>query len=160
MVEVQERKGRRGGGRAARVAARAAALPDDVRPIRPGMEGGTLKVLSEAQVLQIHNAALEALETIGLADAPQSGIDLKSNPQMSCKIISCLLLAVQISHDDAGHFMMRRRQVCAKQIRLTMPEIRQIVIGGFVLSTGLRLTMSDKKDRAHSSTRNRLTRRF
>ncbi|MEX3015944.1 trimethylamine methyltransferase family protein [Gymnodinialimonas hymeniacidonis] len=76
MVEVQERKGRRGGGRAARVAARAAALPDDVRPIRPGMEGGTLKVLSEAQILQIHHAALEALETIGLADAPQSGIDI------------------------------------------------------------------------------------
>ncbi len=76
MVEVQERKSRRGGGRAARVAARAAALPDEVRPIRPGMEGGTLKVLSDAQVLQIHDAALEALATIGLADAPQSGIDL------------------------------------------------------------------------------------
>ncbi len=76
MVEVQERKSRRGGGRAARVAARAAALPDEVRPIRPGMKGGTLKVLSDAQVLQIHDAALEALATIGLADAPQSGIDL------------------------------------------------------------------------------------
>ncbi len=76
MVEVQERKSRRGGGRAARVAARAAALPDEVRPIRPGMEGGTLKVLSDAQVRQIHEAALEALATIGLADAPQSGIEL------------------------------------------------------------------------------------
>ncbi len=76
MVDVQERKGRRGGGRAARVAARAAALPDDMRPIRPGMESAALKVLSEAQIVQIHNAALEALETIGLADAPQSGIDI------------------------------------------------------------------------------------
>ena len=81
MVEVQERTGRkaagrRGGGRAARVAARAAALPDDLRPIRPGMEGGTLNVLTEAQMLQIHNAALDALETIGLAAAPQSGIDI------------------------------------------------------------------------------------
>ncbi|WP_439650041.1 trimethylamine methyltransferase family protein [Gymnodinialimonas mytili] len=71
-----ERKGRRGGGRAARVAARAAKLPDELRPIRPGMEGGSLRVLSEAQIVQIHNAALEALETIGLADAPQSGIEL------------------------------------------------------------------------------------
>ncbi|WP_247716978.1 trimethylamine methyltransferase family protein [Gymnodinialimonas ceratoperidinii] len=74
MVEAMERKGRRGGGRAARVAARAAALPDDLRPIRPGMAGGTLKVLTEAQVQQIHEAALQALETIGLADAPPSGI--------------------------------------------------------------------------------------
>ncbi|WP_224814337.1 trimethylamine methyltransferase family protein [Hasllibacter sp. MH4015] len=75
MVEVQVMKGRRGGGRAARVAARAAALPEEIRPIRPGMEGGTLKVLSEAQVVEIHDSALEALATIGLADAPQSGID-------------------------------------------------------------------------------------
>ncbi|MBY4891423.1 trimethylamine methyltransferase family protein [Rhodobacteraceae bacterium N5(2021)] len=76
MTDVLEKKSRRGGGRAARVAARAAALPEDMRPIRAGMEGGTLKVLSEAQVAQIHEAALKALETIGLADAPQSGIDL------------------------------------------------------------------------------------
>ena len=76
MTDVIEKKSRRGGGRAARVAARAAALPEDMRPIRAGMEGGTLKVLTDAQVLQIHEAALQALETIGLADAPQSGIDL------------------------------------------------------------------------------------
>lgn len=76
MTEILDRKSRRGGGRAARVAARAAALPDALRPIRAGMEGGTLKVLSDAQVAQIHEAALQALETIGLADAPQSGIDL------------------------------------------------------------------------------------
>lgn len=76
MTEILDRKSRRGGGRAARVAARSAALPDALRPIRAGMEGGTLKVLSDAQVAQIHEAALQALETIGLADAPQSGIDL------------------------------------------------------------------------------------
>ncbi len=76
MAEVTERVSRRGGGRAARVAARAAALPEDMRPIRAGMEGGTLKVLTEVQVTQIHEAALQALETIGLADAPQSGIEV------------------------------------------------------------------------------------
>ena len=65
----------RSGGRAARRAARAAALPDHLRPIRPGMEGGTYKPLTPRQVEQIHQAALTALETIGLADAPQSGID-------------------------------------------------------------------------------------
>ena len=66
---------RRSGGRAARRASRAAPLDDTLRPVRPGMEGGTLNVLSPPQIEKIHNAALEALEEIGLADAPQSGID-------------------------------------------------------------------------------------
>ena len=64
----------RSGGRAARRAARAAALPDHMRPIRPGMSGGTFKPLSDIDIQKIHNAALEALETIGLADAPDSGV--------------------------------------------------------------------------------------
>ncbi len=66
---------RRPGGRAARQALRAAPLAEDVRPIRAGLEGGTYKPLTDAQTHQIHQAALSALETIGLADAPQSGID-------------------------------------------------------------------------------------
>lgn len=66
---------RRSGGRAARKALRAAPLTDDIRPIRPGMAGGTYRPLSDADILSIHNAALEALETIGLADAPPSGVD-------------------------------------------------------------------------------------
>lgn len=66
----------RSGGRAARHAARAAKLSDDMRPVRPGMTGGRYKPLSDADVLKIHEAALTALETIGLADAPQSGIDI------------------------------------------------------------------------------------
>ncbi len=64
----------RSGGRAARRAARSSALPDNLRPVRPGMEGGKFKPLSDADVLKIHHAALDALETIGLADAPESGI--------------------------------------------------------------------------------------
>ncbi|MRU14444.1 methyltransferase [Roseovarius sp. A21] len=66
---------RRSGGRAARRASRAAPLDDTLRPVRPGMEGGTLNVLTPAQIEKIHAAALEALDQIGLADAPQSGID-------------------------------------------------------------------------------------
>ena len=66
---------RRSGGRAARRASRAAPLDDTLRPVRPGMEGGRLNVLTPAQIEKIHDAALEALEEIGLADAPQSGID-------------------------------------------------------------------------------------
>ena len=65
----------RAGGRAARRAARASALPVHLRPIRPGLEGGVLNVLTPVQIEQIHQAALTALETIGLADAPRSGVD-------------------------------------------------------------------------------------
>lgn len=66
---------RRSGGRAARQALRAAPLADNIRPVRPGMTGGRYKPLTEAEVLRIHHAALDALEQIGLSQAPQSGID-------------------------------------------------------------------------------------
>ena len=66
---------RRSGGRAARVAARSAPLADNLRPIRPGLPGGQYKPLTDAGVKRIHEAALEALEVIGLSQAPQSGID-------------------------------------------------------------------------------------
>ncbi len=64
----------RSGGRAARHAARSAPLSEEMRPVRAGLTGGTYKPLSDADVLKIHEAALTALETIGLADAPPSGV--------------------------------------------------------------------------------------
>ena len=64
------------GGRAARVAARAAPLPDNMRPVRAGMPGGQYKPLTDAGISQIHTAALDALETIGLSQAPASGVEL------------------------------------------------------------------------------------
>ncbi len=67
---------RRSGGRAARHAMRAAPLTEDKRPIRPGMEGGTFRPLSDADIANIHSAALTALEEIGLADAPESGVQI------------------------------------------------------------------------------------
>ncbi|MEQ9257456.1 MAG: trimethylamine methyltransferase family protein [Roseovarius sp.] len=66
---------RRAGGRAARRASRAAPALDINRPIRPGMECDSLKVLSEADIQKIHETALLALEEIGLADAPESGVE-------------------------------------------------------------------------------------
>lgn len=66
---------KRTGGRAARRAARNAPLSDDLRPIKPGMTGGQYTPLSDADMARIHEAALTALEEIGLADAPQSGIE-------------------------------------------------------------------------------------
>lgn len=79
MSEVAIRKSRRSGGREARVALRAAPLAEDIKPIRAGMEGGTYRPLTEAGVRRINEAAIEVLETIGLADAPQSGIDVMTS---------------------------------------------------------------------------------
>ena len=53
MSEIAEKLVRRGGAREARRAARAAPLPDNLRPVRPGMNGGRYKPLSEADVLKI-----------------------------------------------------------------------------------------------------------
>ena len=65
---------RRGGGRAARRAARAAPLPENLRPVRAGLEGGAYAPLGEADIGRVHETALRALEEIGLADAPPSGV--------------------------------------------------------------------------------------
>ncbi|MGQ3489234.1 trimethylamine methyltransferase family protein [Roseovarius pacificus] len=65
---------RRTGGRAARRASRAAPLNDDLRPVRPGLTGGTYTPLTEDGMSRIHRAALDALEQIGLSGAPDSGI--------------------------------------------------------------------------------------
>jgi trimethylamine---corrinoid protein Co-methyltransferase len=45
-------------------------------PVRPGMPGGQYKPLTEAGVAQIHAAALDALEVIGLSNAPASGVEI------------------------------------------------------------------------------------
>ena len=66
---------RRAGGRAARRSARAAPLAEHLRPVRAGFPGGRYQPLSQEGVERIHQAVLEALETIGLSDAPQSGIE-------------------------------------------------------------------------------------
>jgi trimethylamine--corrinoid protein Co-methyltransferase len=79
MTDVQQpdvqTKGRRG-GRGARLALRNAPLALDVRPVNPGMEGGRYQPLTDAQVRRIHEAALDVLANIGLADAIPSCLDL------------------------------------------------------------------------------------
>ncbi len=69
----------RSGGRAARRAVRSAPLDAAIRPIKPGMPGGNFNPLKPEGVERIHTAALDALETIGLADAPDSGIKALTN---------------------------------------------------------------------------------
>jgi trimethylamine--corrinoid protein Co-methyltransferase len=64
----------RRGGREARRILRAQPLPENQRPVWPGMEGGRYKPLAENDISKIHHAALDVLERIGLADAIPSGI--------------------------------------------------------------------------------------
>jgi trimethylamine--corrinoid protein Co-methyltransferase len=70
------KQGRRSGGRAGRVAVSTAPLAENLRPVRPGMSGGQYSALTDANVLRIHEAALDALETIGLSQAPPSGVEI------------------------------------------------------------------------------------
>ena len=65
----------RRGGREARRALRAQPLPENERPVWPGMEGGRYRPLADSEVERIHRAALDVLEHIGLADAIPSGIE-------------------------------------------------------------------------------------
>ena len=66
----------RAGGRANRVALRSAPLADNLRPVRAGMPGGQYRPLSDAGMAKIHASALQALEEIGLSQAPPSGVEL------------------------------------------------------------------------------------
>jgi len=76
VCEPARARSGRAGGRASRVALRAAPLSDDMRPVRPGMSGGQYRPLTEAGVAQIHESALQALEQIGLSQAPPSGVEI------------------------------------------------------------------------------------
>jgi trimethylamine--corrinoid protein Co-methyltransferase len=69
-------RARRSGGRSARVALRSAPLAEDVRPVRAGMPGGQYNPLTPAGMAKIHASALEALEVIGLSNAPASGVEI------------------------------------------------------------------------------------
>ncbi len=75
MAAVEEKASRRG-GRSARKALRAAPVPEDERVIRPGMEGGLFKPLKDNDVEKIHRAALDVLETVGLADPIPSCVEI------------------------------------------------------------------------------------
>ncbi len=75
MSDVCEPKARRS-GREARKAMRAAPIPAEARPVRAGLEGGQYRPLSDAGVARIHEAALVALEEIGLAQAPPTGVEI------------------------------------------------------------------------------------
>lgn len=64
--EAGRRSRRRGGGPAARRAARAAGASG--LAVRPGMPGGAYEPLSDRDIERIHHAALDVLERIGIGD--------------------------------------------------------------------------------------------
>ena len=69
--ELKQR--RRSGGRSARTAARARPLDQAIRPVRPGLPGGQFRPLKDEDIARIHEAAINALENIGMGSAPASG---------------------------------------------------------------------------------------
>ncbi len=75
QVDLSSRPGgRRGGGRAARHALRQDSGP--AQAVRPGMEGGAFKPLSQQDIERIHAAALDILADIGIGDPTQELIDI------------------------------------------------------------------------------------
>ena len=75
-LNCEPRRAARAGGREARRAMRAAPLAENMRPVRAGMSGGQYKPLTDAGMAKIHESALEALEVIGLSQAPKSGVEV------------------------------------------------------------------------------------
>ena len=62
------RGSRRSGGRAARIAARAAGLKTVDRPVRPGQSGGAYQPLSQSDLESVYGASLDLLEEVGMGD--------------------------------------------------------------------------------------------
>ncbi|MCA3559764.1 MAG: trimethylamine methyltransferase family protein [Aestuariivirga sp.] len=66
---------RRRGGREARRALRSRPIPMAEAAVRPGMEGGQYKPLTDQDMQRIHKTALKLLETVGLAQAIPSCVE-------------------------------------------------------------------------------------
>jgi trimethylamine--corrinoid protein Co-methyltransferase len=67
---------RRPSGRDARRALHDGGLPANLRPVKPGLESGRYRPLSDADVQRVHQTALRLLAEVGLADAPDSGVEI------------------------------------------------------------------------------------
>ncbi len=65
---MARRRRRRAGGRAARVAARAAGPTADERAVRPGFIGGAYTPLTESDMERVYDTALELIEEVGMGD--------------------------------------------------------------------------------------------
>ena len=74
MDDIPMKRNRRSGGRSARKLKRAAPLPDNIKPIGPGMIGGTYKPLSKSDISAIEQTIFQLLNEVGLSQAPDTGI--------------------------------------------------------------------------------------
>lgn len=75
MLTRKDPPRRRSSAREERRTARQGPLPEHLRPVRPGLEGGRYLPLSEGDIRKVHETALRLLAEVGLADAPQSGVE-------------------------------------------------------------------------------------
>ena len=93
-----------------RRALRAGPLPDNLRPVRPGMSGGRFKPLTDADVLAIHRTALRLLAEVGLADAPPSGVEILTSAGCTVSDHNRLLFPQALVEDTlakvARHFVL------------------------------------------------------
>ncbi|MGI9646473.1 MAG: trimethylamine methyltransferase family protein, partial [Ilumatobacteraceae bacterium] len=60
---------RRSGGRAGRIAEKARVVPVAERAVRPGLDGGAYRPLSDADIQAIYDTALDLLENVGMGTA-------------------------------------------------------------------------------------------
>ena len=81
---MQKSKVLRMGGRNARKAKRAADLPENMKPVKPGHKGGNFRPLKEDDLPKIHESVLQVLEDIGMEQAIPSCIE-------ACTSIGCKL---------------------------------------------------------------------
>lgn len=137
-----KRKRRQQNARAARVAMRAAAVTK--RPVKAGLLGGQYTPLSNSDLQQIHNAALEILETIGIADPTPDVIEIAT-------AAGCFL-------NEHGRLCYPRKLVedmiaCAAReytIYSRSPEFADVRVGGYHVnyaSSGEAVRMYDSRNR-------------
>ena len=74
-MTVVEDISRRRGGREARKALRARPIPREEAAVRPGMEGGQYRPLSQRDMERINETALTLLEKVGLGQAIPSCVE-------------------------------------------------------------------------------------
>jgi trimethylamine---corrinoid protein Co-methyltransferase len=93
---------------------RAAPLPDNLKPVHPGMEGGRYRALSDEDVLKIHRTALRLLEEVGLADAPPSGVEYLTRAGCRLSEHGRLLFPAALVEDTvaraARHFVLHGQE--------------------------------------------------
>ena len=67
---------RRSGGRSGRIATRQAPLDADEAPVRPGLPGGRFAPLTETDMVQVLDTALDLLERVGMGSPIEEFIDV------------------------------------------------------------------------------------